>query len=92
MAGVEVPAISRSLKKLGVTVRATQSPWMATLGDVTREKTYCFKLKKRVESKRALFTASLRNINQFNVTRLKGYPNEGGTCETISCVYYLPEV
>ena len=69
---MEVPAISRSLKKLGVTVRATQSPRMATLGDVTREKTCCFKLKKRVESKRAVFTVSLRNINQFNVTRLKG--------------------
>ena len=35
------------------------------------KKTYCFKLKK-VESKRAVFTVSLRNINQFNVTRLKG--------------------
>ena len=69
---MEVPAISRSLKKLGVTVRATQSPRMATLRDVTREKTCCFKLKKRVESKRAVFTVSLRNINQFNVTRLKG--------------------
>ena len=68
---MEVPATSRSLKKLSVTVRATQSPWMATLGDGTREKTYCFKLKK-VESKRAVFTVSLRNINQFNVTRLKG--------------------
>ena len=69
---MEVPATSRSLKKLSVTVRATQSPRMATLGDVTREKTYGFKLKKRVESKRAVFTVSLRNINQFNVTRLKG--------------------
>ena len=69
---MEVPATSRSLKKLSVTVRATQSPWMATLGDVTREKTYCFKLKKRVKSKRAVFTVSLRNINQFNMTRLKG--------------------
>ena len=69
---MEVPATSRSLKKLSVTVRATQSPWMATLGDVTREKTCCFKLKKRVESKRAVFTVSLRNINQFNVIRLKG--------------------
>ena len=75
-----------------MTVRATQSPWMATLGDVTREKTYCFKLKKRVKSIRAVFTVSLRNINQFNMTRLKGYPNERGTCQTISCVYYLPEV
>ena len=73
---MEVPTIGRSLKKMGVTVRGTQSPWMAIPGDVTRENTHCFKLNKRVESIRVVSTVSLRNINQFNVTRLKGYPNE----------------
>ena len=57
---------------MGVTVRGTQSPWMATLEDVTREKTHCFKRNKRVESIRVVFTASLRNINQLTLTRLKG--------------------
>ena len=48
--------------KMGVTVRGTQSPWMATLGDVTREKTYCFTLNKRVESIGVVLTVSLKNI------------------------------
>ena len=47
MEGVEVPSTSRSLKKMGV--RGNQYPWMATLGDVTRKKTHCFKLNKPVE-------------------------------------------
>ena len=83
---MEVPAISRSLKKTGVTVRGTQSPWIATLGDVTREKTHCFKLNKRLESIGVVFTVSLRNINHLTVTRLKGEPTRGGNCQTISCV------
>ena len=34
------PQLVEALRKImGVTVRGTQSPWMATLGDVTREKT-----------------------------------------------------
>ena len=52
--------------------RGTQSPWMATLGDVTREDTHFFKLNKRVESIGVVFTVSQRNINQSTVTRLKG--------------------
>ena len=48
--------------KMGVTVRGTQSPWMATLGDVTREKTHCFTLNKRVESIGVVLTVSLKNI------------------------------
>ena len=35
---------------MGLTVRGTQSPWMATLGDMTRERAHCFKLNQRVES------------------------------------------
>ena len=42
--------------------RGTQSPWMATLGDVTRGKDYCFKLNKRVKIIGVVFTVSLRNI------------------------------
>ena len=48
--------------KMGVTVRGTQSPWMATLGDVTREKTHYFTLNKRVESIGVVLTVSLKNI------------------------------
>ena len=48
--------------KMGVTVRGTQSPWMATLGDVTREKTHCFTLNQRVESIGVVLTVSLTNI------------------------------
>ena len=48
--------------KMGVTVRGTQSPWMATLGDVTREKTHSFTLNKRVESIGVVLTVSLKNI------------------------------
>ena len=48
--------------KMGVTVRGTQSPWMAPLGDVTREKTHCFTLNKRVESIGVVLTVSLKNI------------------------------
>ena len=47
---------------MGVTVRGTQSPWMATLGDVIREKTHCFTLNKRVESIGVVLTVSLMNI------------------------------
>ena len=43
-------------------VRGTQSHWMATLEDVTREKTHCSKLNKRVEIIGVVFTVSLRNI------------------------------
>ena len=57
--------------KMDATVRGTQSPRTATLGDVKREKTHCFKLNKRVESIRVVFTVSLRNINQLTVTTLK---------------------
>ena len=48
--------------KMGVTVRGTQSPWMATLGDVTREKTHCFTLNKGVESIGVVLTVSLKKI------------------------------
>ena len=48
--------------KMGMTMRGTQSPWMATLGDVTREKTHCFTLNKRVESIGVVLTVSLKNI------------------------------
>ena len=37
---MDVLAIRSSLNKLGVTVRGTQSPWIATLGDMTTEKTF----------------------------------------------------
>ena len=71
MERVEVPSTSRSLKKMGV--RGNQYPWMATtLGDVTRVKTHCFKLDKRVEIIGVVFTVSLRNVNQLTMTRLKG--------------------
>ena len=53
-------------------VRRTQSPWMATLGDVTTEDNHCLKLNRWVESIGFVFTESLRNTNQLTVTRLKG--------------------
>ena len=59
---------------------------MATLGDMTRETTYCFKLNKRVKDTGFVFTVSLKNINQLTATRIKGKPTGGGTCPTISCV------
>ena len=67
---MEVPATSRSLKKM--VVRGNHYHWMATLGDMTREDKYCFKLNKRVEMIGVVFTVSLRKINQLTVTRLKG--------------------
>ena len=65
-------------------VRGAQSLWFATV-DLTRRETYCFKLNRKVESIGGLFTVSLRNINQLNVTRLKGELTGEGTCQTISC-------
>ena len=66
-------------------VRGAQSLWFATVGDLTRRETYCFKLNRKVESIGGLFTVSLRNINQLNVTRLKGELTGKGTCQTIRC-------
>ena len=66
-------------------VRGTQSLWFATVGDLTRGETYCFKLNRKVESIGGLFTVSLRNMNQLNVTRLKGELTGEGTCQTICC-------
>ena len=61
--------------------RGTRSAWFATLRDVTKRETYCFKL-----SIGGLFTVSLRNINQLTVTRLMGELTGEGTCQTKRCV------
>ena len=66
--------------------RGTRSAWFATLGDVTKRETYCFKLNRRVESIGGLFTVSLRNINQLTVTRVMGELTGEGTCQTKRCV------
>ena len=67
-------------------VRGTQSPWMATMGEVTRKNDPLLQAKQEGESIAVVFTVSLRNINQLTVTTLKGYPTGGGACQTISCV------
>ena len=59
--------------KLAVALKnGCECPWMATMGDVTREQDPLFQAKQEGGSIAVMFTVSLRNINQLTVTTLKG--------------------
>ena len=67
---MEVPTISRRLKKMAVTVRGTQSPWMATLGGVTWTKDPLLHAKQEGGKHRACVNCKSQEHNLLTVTRL----------------------